>query len=44
MKCVCLVTRFGDNISAYRDFLGNVKERGHFEDVGLDGGQYKIWH
>jgi hypothetical protein len=36
------VARLGDNINAYRDLLGNLKETDNLEDLS-SGGDNKKW-
>jgi hypothetical protein len=36
------VTRLGDNINAYKDLLGNLRETDNFEDLSI-GGDNKTW-
>ena len=37
MRWVGHVARRGDRRGAYRDLVGNLKERDHLEDLGIDG-------
>jgi hypothetical protein len=37
MRQVGYVACMGDRGGAYRDLVGNLKERGHLEDLSMDG-------
>jgi hypothetical protein len=37
MRWAGLVTRMGERCSAYRVFMGNMRERDNLEGLGLDG-------
>jgi hypothetical protein len=42
MRCVELVARIGERRGAYRLWWGNLRERVHLEDPGVDGDNIKI--